>query len=587
MKIKTKAIKNTMIPIFIMGLGMEFLILNSFKTTISAKKVLVLFFVVVFLTVILSLIPFVQKTIECIKTWIKELPNNVKKNKKRIIINIVLIAVVSLAALLISSLALKSRNIAAPQIVYPGMYVLSWTAMFILVFGIIYRKMLVQNVEVCVTILILLIGTTFIFAEPAAIGATWDEGVHYSFALNMSYDFERQRPEVINEIMEKELCYEETYDTKHYLNWSSKVNDAYENSPNFFYAAYIPRYNTLAHMPSAIIMLISRGLHLSVFSEIRMGKFGFLLVFAALIYASMKKLKGGKMLVATIALLPETLFLASNYSYDTWVIAWLILAMSCFIYELQHPNDYLDKKNTALMFFAFFIGVGPKALYIPLICILFLMPRNKFKSGKEHGKFLILTFLILVAVLATFTLPFLLSNGGGAGDVRGGSDVNSSAQTEFILHNLGEYLTICWNYFKGYVSFSTWSEITSFWAYCGHIPFSMTSIIMLMIVAVTDKCREDENMRWYHKVFMLCISCGITVLIITALYIAFTPVASQSVAGCQPRYLLPLFFPMLYCLGNPKADNKTLALRYRGIILSLSSFIVLFGIWTNVICRYF
>ena len=46
------------------------------------------------------------------------------------------------------------------------------------------------------------------------------------------------------------------------------------------------------------------------------------------------------------------------------------------------------------------------------------------------------------------------------------------------------------------------------------------------------------------------------VLVATALYISFTAVGADYIAGCQPRYLLPLLFPMAYFIGVDGVTTK-------------------------------
>lgn len=577
----------TFIPIFILGVLAECAIFSAYKIKpVTVLKVGVLFGAVCVCALFLSVLPFVQRWVKCIGEWLINLPEIIRRNKRNIVKNLIILIAVSAVSFGVAKILLIIHPVEIPKYVFPGMYALSWVALFCVVYGVMCREMLKSRIEACVSVLIILLGTVYIMAEPAAIGSSWDEGIHFGRAMMMSYDFELVVPEAEIYALNYEQTYMEKFETKKYEEWEQILEEKSRDPKAFIYGACRPKYQTLVYLPSAIILLVGRAFHLPFLTQLRLGKYGFLLLYALLAYFSMKKLKGGKMLVATIMLLPQTLFLTSHYSYDTWVVSWLTLSMCCFIYELQHADEKMNVKNVAVMLISFFIGVSPKLIYIPLMLLYLFMPKNKFRNKKQHRLYCIIIIVIVLCVLAMFMLPFFMASGATATDKRGGSDVDSTKQLALILGDIGGYLVVCWNFFKDYVAFSKWGGMTNFLAYNGMVPFVITSTVVLMVVAFTDKCEEDVNMRWYHRLITAILSIGITLLIITALYISYTPVGSDTVNGCQTRYMLPMLFPMLYIVGSSKISNKMNLIAYRGVLLAISSFIVLYGIWTVIICRY-
>lgn len=577
----------TFIPVFLLGLLAEWAIFSAYKTKpVTGGKVALLFGAVCICAFVLSVLPFVQRWVNQAGVWFFNLPGNIGRKKKDILKNVILLGVISIVAIGPANLLLKIHPVKIAKYVFPGMYALSWVVLFCLVYGVVYRDLLKTRIEACVALLILLLGTVFVVAEPATIGDSWDEGIHYGRAMMMSYDFELNIPDAECKVLDDEPKAMEKYDTGEYSKWEKVMEDRAVNPTDSLYGACRPKYTTLVYIPSAILLLLSRALHLPFLLQLRIGKYGFLLLYAFLTYLAMKKLKGGKMLVATIMLLPQMLFMTSHYSYDTWVVSWLVLSMSCFIYELQNIDKKLNVKNVILMMVSFFVGVSPKLIYIPLMLLFLFMPKSKFESKKQRIIYYTFIIVIVLWVLAMFMLPFFMASGATATDKRGGSDVDSSKQLALILGDIGGYLVVCWNFFKKYVSFADWGSMTSLLAYNGKVPFEITSTVMLMVAAFTDKCEEDANMRWYHRGITAILSIGITLLIITALYISYTPVGADTVNGCQTRYLLPLLFPMLYCVGSSKISNRMNEVAYRGILLSLSAFIVLYGIWAGILCNY-
>ena len=72
------------------------------------------------------------------------------------------------------------------------------------------------------------------------------------------------------------------------------------------------------------------------------------------------------------------------------------------------------------------------------------------------------------------------------------------------------------------------------------------------------------------------------ILVETSLYVSFTAVASPTVAGCQPRYILPLVFAFLVLIGprswrlSAKISRTPL---YNGLILAIMVLLNYIGLW--------
>ena len=69
------------------------------------------------------------------------------------------------------------------------------------------------------------------------------------------------------------------------------------------------------------------------------------------------------------------------------------------------------------------------------------------------------------------------------------------------------------------------------------------------------------------------------VLIITSLYVGFTPVGADTVMGCQQRYLLPLMLPLCFFLA-PKGLRASISPRVMGAV-------VFGGLAANILMSYF
>ena len=78
---------------------------------------------------------------------------------------------------------------------------------------------------------------------------------------------------------------------------------------------------------------------------------------------------------------------------------------------------------------------------------------------------------------------------------------------------------------------------------------------------------------------ILVICLGVSVLIWTALYVSYTPVGALEIAGVQPRYFLPLAFPMLLILHSDKIKHNISDRIYDTIIFAVPLFVLVVSLY--------
>lgn len=405
----------------------------------------------------------------------------------------------------------------------------------------------------------LIMGMLCIGVTPCRVGVSWDDEIHYARTLELS--------NAINGIMyvadEKNMIeygdniYARTgYDIQTDVAYTEELESLYDAKEWNSHAFSDYSVWSVAYIPSAIGIILGRGLGLSYTGVFNMGRIFNLLTYVCLIYASMKRLKYGKVLVAAVGLIPTTIFMASSYSYDFWVTGFTILGFSYFFAELQE-DEPLTNKRLFIMIGALVLGCMPKAIYFPLLFPLLFMPKRKFANKKQRVCYYAAIIGGGLFLVATFMLPILVS-GAGTGDLRGGSDVNSTEQIKFILKKPLAYAKILTEFLLHYISLGNAGAMLQRFAYVGEGYFYSTVSLLLAVLAFLDR-GEDEKNHLVVKGTSL-IGCAVAVVLsTTALYISFTAVASETVAGMQGRYLIPTIYPALYALGlggNTHKINK-------------------------------
>lgn len=314
------------------------------------------------------------------------------------------------------------------------------------------------------------------------------------------------------------------------------------------------------------------------------------------------------MLYAVISLLPTAVFLASNYSYDWWVNAFVLYAFATLAGIIQDDSQKISVLQALTIPLLVIVGSLPKLVYAPLAILCILIPKERFKTKRDTIIFrsVVLGIPIILAIALIIYLainPNFISSILGAGDTRGGSNVNPSAQLEYILSNPLSYLQsiitflmppighdAIGNTISGMLAPGGLKEVFTHYAYLGILPKYYCAAIMalLLFTILTDKKREISYKRgtW---IFPLIIVTIILIAIISALYLSFTGVGSHEIHGVQGRYLIPLLFPLFIWLGTSRLaianKSETTMAIYNGSILTIM-FIILMSSWWIMYIAY-
>jgi len=474
------------------------------------------------------------------------------------------------------------------EIVLKKTDVFAWTRamffgsiVFVCATFVFLRKTLFQKPEQAFLLISLSLGLCICVTLPIASNISWDDQIHYSRVINcsqgMSAVFSGADTAISEITASKTLSVIGRDENANSLNALDKVNHVTHTYNRTFFP------HNIGYYPSVVGIWLGRILTLDFSATYTLGRIGNLLAYVAMIYFGMKRLINGKIVLMILALFPTNLFLACSYSYDTWVTGGVALAVSYFLGAIQRPEENLTYKEAAIMMTAFFVGIMPKSIYFVAILLLLLMPRTKFpslRSERRYQRAVCLTVLLgMEFCLFTILQPLVFSS-TGLTDVRGGADVNAVKQVLYILTNPIEYMCTLVKFLKEYLSLEHSNQYISFWAYLGIVNLHTVATGMLWTAVATD-CVEDEikTRSWYTRVAAAAILFVTLCAAASSLYITFTPVAATTVAGFQPRYILPLLFPfyMLSCSGKHKyVVNRTC---YHALFYAGSMYVCVMTYW--------
>jgi len=411
-----------------------------------------------------------------------------------------------------------------------------------------FRKNIIKYSHIYFLLIVMIIGTINIYISPRTCGVSWDDEIHYGKTEYLSWigsdKISVSSDKIINEYSRFALS-KNGYSLQGRTNWESELDDTNDGKTVLVETdKYEISWHYIAYIPAALGLILGRGMGLSIIHTFMFGKWINLLCYGIALSVSMKWLKTrGKMIIMAIGLIPTSVFMATNYSYDWWLICLTILGYSVLISDIQKGKKLTNKKML-LVLLIMVIAILPKAVYFPLIFPMLLLSKDKYENAKLCRASALMGMFFL---LGTFVLPMLMGT-GTSGDVRGGSGVDSIGQMKFILTQPIEYAKILLNFLESYLSLDNSKGYLTFMAYYGNASNYVICLVMLILSAFVDNDASDikEEKNIIYKVGVGLSVIGSIVLVATALYISFTPLMHLTINGCQYRYILPIIFVTLY-----------------------------------------
>lgn len=458
-----------------------------------------------------------------------------------------------------------------------------WIALFVLVFGIyIYREFLINRIHILFFCSMLLVGSLYVCEFPPIVGISWDDEIHYARALKVASIFDGVNYEADHKIISEYLdnmgthnCYD-VLSRETYLNEVEKVYRQKKNTETELGTWGI---FSISYVPSAVGILIARGLNLNFRHMFMLGKFLNLLMYILITTLAIRKIPYGKILMTVIGMIPTMTFMASSYSYDPWVMSWILLGYAYFV-DVICANKANKEKELIIAAVCITIGCLPKAIYFALLFPLMLVGEKSVQNDKKRKICKIVVGICIIVLVASFLLPMLI-HGAGSGDARGGADVNSTEQIKFILYHPMQYFQIWFEFIKNYISINTSHDLVLF-AYAGFGQYYGVAMATILVVAVLDRIRICER-KISLKITVAGTLLLIMLLVPTALYISFTAVGSSTIEGCQPRYILPVLFPAFIFLPSDNIQNNINIKLFRMVPICIMLFVLLNSLYFNMV----
>lgn len=462
--------------------------------------------------------------------------------------------------------------------------VLFFLVAFSLLYCLLFEKKIYKKLEWLFVVYALIFGLLLIFyAQP--VKNSWDEQIHFGNAYSLAFgrNVEWTEAAELTKNGETVTCNTkaEFAELRAYLNEKNDTVVYTEQKESL-----IPAYSSLAYIPQAIFINIASILKTSFSVLYALGKIGNLLIYILVMFWAIKLAKRKKLFLIFVALMPTPLFLAASYTYDTIVFSFITLA--CVLWANELYNESINIRKIIGMVLLFAIGCFSKAVYIPMILIMLILPIAS--TQKKKDKIIVWTMILCITclVMLTFVLPTLTSTMAGdlsfGGDSRGGATSVVGQLVSMVKHPMASIKLMVKSIFEldnfrnlGYpeadyyffgnlmfLNFANLGILTDKWS-CVIIVLAG----MLLLTPDQQNIRYERKLSIMDKIIIAIAVIGTIGFIWLALYLSFTPVGETHISGVQARYYLPLLY-----LGALIFNGKRISLKCDYCKLSRATFVI-------------
>lgn len=285
----------------------------------------------------------------------------------------------------------------------------------------------------------------------------------------------------------------------------------------------------------------------------------------AIMYFAIKITPFGKRIFLMLGYIPIVIEGFSSMSPDALTISVAALFIAYVLRLAFDDNVKVEKKQIALLTAMSAILALCKIVYLPLVGLILIIPKEKFGGIKK--KWLGCFIIILIATIANFVWLEIASR--YLLEFRSG---DSKLQVINILKNPIAYLKMLLYTMnkEGYFYFDTMLGGQLGWG--GFVklnfvvPFGL--FMLYLISAICDNTIKNKFSK-FQNVILFLISASICVLIFTSLYVQWTYIGNEVILGVQGRYFIP-FIPLVFIyIGGIRINgeySEQKLIKYTGII---------------------
>ncbi|MBR5252171.1 MAG: DUF2142 domain-containing protein [Oscillospiraceae bacterium] len=464
-----------------------------------------------------------------------------------------------------------------------GTIVLFAITFAIAVLAFIAKKLAKQNTPLFMAMLIFVAGAVFAFVTPP--NQVPDEPSHFlrSYAMGMGdfhFDEEQEWPNDVNLLIDHfPIAYRNGYPAEKgnsILTQFGNYSDAIEKGETGTGVGIII-FQIVPYLPSAFGIFVGRLFGAGALVCYWLARLANLAFYSVCCYFALSWAKRFNVIMFSLMALPLTLFIAASCNNDSVLFGLMFLLFGAVL------SDSFDRKKAITFAVGFAVLCTSKISYIVFAPLFFAISKDKWniKAKKwQYGLCVLAAFVVVY--LGTSMSVSLLSNYGEI--PRTMSDSNPAEQLKFILSNPLRYFVVFLDTLRNNSFFLSSGGLFG-WIDVDIKIVSFATPVVLMLNTFKNAHRLDK--RDVPMTAMFFATALLTYgVVLTGMYMSWTPVTLPQVIGLQMRYLFPAFMGILlvvaqwanlYTKQPAKQDAGQMSAVWTSFVFALVSSMLLFA----------
>lgn len=333
----------------------------------------------------------------------------------------------------------------------------------------------------------------------------------------------------------------------------------------------IKLYSPLQYVPQAIGVTIGRIISDNIIVIGMLGRITGYIFWVSMCAWAIKLVPNKKVFFLIICLLPINIFSAICISGDTVTNAVCTLFIA-IIYKKMYLKEKITKKEKVILIALACMIALCKIVYLPFVTLCLLLKEDNFECKKDWKKFVV----ILIAASIIVGLSWFVIGSTNLAN----SNSASKEQLKYILTNPFEYCaiiarTITENGAQYIFQLCTGHELMCHAKTTVYPIISYITSIALFMSLFTNEDNKKMEINCLRKIWVALIMVGISLLIVTAIYIQWTSlpgigkVGNEIIKGIQGRYFIPVVLLLIFIANKTKLSTNQKILITTVILMQL------------------
>lgn len=307
-------------------------------------------------------------------------------------------------------------------------------------------------------------------------------------------------------------------------------------------------YSFVQYIPQATGIALARLVTDNVYLITYGGRIVNMIFALLVLYFAIKLMPFGKKLLLIPAMIPIAIEGFTSLSPDSMTISVAFFYIAYILHLAFGKKEQLGIKEKVILLISSIIIALCKIVYIPLVGLILIIPKEKFKNQENKNK--ILNFCVIAGIAVLINLVWLAISSRYLSTFREGDSKiqvllalqNPILYIQNVLYtfnlNSSNYLLSLFGADLG------WGELIKLYSV---VPYAFLGIYLF--TSITDNELKDKFKK-YQIVWITLVILAIVGLVFTSLYVQWTTVGQTSIAGIQGRYFLPILPLIMLIVGS-------------------------------------